>query len=316
MTNDRFSRMGVGTRKGVLAFAVVLAMSLVGCLGVAAPALAGEPTGIYSDFKECPTSAAPVCIYSQITGGETTLGKLRVPIVNPITFSFGYITEPTTPGVESEVVADLGETLSATPQPIPGGLSSLIDCHKIRGGGFFGWARRGLCRALLRNPSSGTAYATMELAEPPSAIYVDAENESSETGIALKYAVKFHLENPLLGRECYIGTDSEPVVFTLTTAATDPPPPNKPIHGSAGTFFFGETIIEVTGKIRVDNAFSVPAASGCGRLHGFRGPHGESLLDSAIDSTIGLPSPAGYNTTIQSGYSKVAGSPTIIASEK
>jgi hypothetical protein len=221
-------------------------------------------------------------------------------------------------GGELSVFAALQETLAATPQPIPGGLSSLIDCRKIQGRGFSVWFERGLCQAMLRSPWSRTAYATMELAEPASAIYINIGNEIHESGVALKYAVKFRLENPLLGRECYIGSDSEPIVFTFTTGATNPPPPNKPIHGTLGNEVGNAegSILEDIGKIRVDNAYSVPAVHGCGRFHGFHGPHSESYLDSLIDSTIGLPSPAGYNTAIQSGNSKLTGAETVVASEQ
>jgi hypothetical protein len=158
----------------------------------------------------------------------------------------------------------------------------------------------------------------MELAEPASAIYFNLGNELHESGVALKYAVKFHLENPLLGRECYIGSDGEPIVFTFTTGATNPPPPNKPIHGVFGEQVSNDegTVLEDVGKTRVDNAYSVPAVSGCGWIQGFHGPHGESLLDSLIDSTIGLPSPAGYNTAIQSGNSKLTASALVAASEE
>lgn len=316
MMKDRFSWTGVNARSGAVGFVAAL-VSLWGCLGVASPALAGEPTGELSDFRQCPVTEVTTCAYSQISGGETTFGKLRVPIVNPITFQFG-VKEVSGGGGELSVFAALQETLAATPQPIPGGLSSLIDCRKIQGRGFSVWFKRGLCQALLRSPWSRTAYATMELAEPAGAIYVNLGNEIHESGVALKYAVKFHLENPLLGRGCYIGSDSEPIVFNFTTGATSPPPPNEPIHGIYGEEVGsdGGAVLEDIGKIRVDNAYSVPAVSGCGLIHGFHGPHGESLLDSLIDSTIGLPSPAGYNTAIQSGNSKITASATVAASEE
>ena len=74
----------------------------------------------------------------------------------------------------------------------------------------------------------------MELTEPPSEIYLNLVAELGENGVALRYTVKLHLENPLLGRDCYIGSDTDPIVFNLTTGETNPPPPNKPIHGAFG----------------------------------------------------------------------------------
>jgi hypothetical protein len=46
--------------------------------------------------------------------------------------------------------------------------------------------------------------------------------------------VKVRLENPFLGSECYVGSNSSPVVLNLTTGTTSPPAPNKPIKGTVG----------------------------------------------------------------------------------
>jgi hypothetical protein len=52
----------------------------------------------------------------------------------------------------------------------------------------------------------------------------------------------------------------------------------------------------------------VPAATGCGGPFAF-------LIDPLINSKVGLPSPAGYNTVIHNGYDYVAGAQSVIASE-
>lgn len=310
----------ISIRKGVYTVMVLLAVSLAGLVGIASPALAKEPAGGFAVFKQCPrfTPELFACVYSQFTG-ETTLGKLTIPIANPITFQFGDMYDEATEQTgEQPVVAALGETLTAVPQPIPSGLSSLIDCAKIEGGDFFARGERRLCEGLLRNPWTNRASATMELTEPPSQIYLNPENEGTESGVAIRYAVKFHLENPLLGRACYIGSNSDPIVFNFTTGETDPPPPNKPIHGTFGKIATSEEehILDDLDKVRVDNAFSVPAATGCGWFPGFHGPHGESLLDSVINRTVGLPSPAGYNTAIQTGNAEETLPAAVIASEQ
>jgi hypothetical protein len=295
----------------MLIVAMALVAPLVMGLGLASSALAKEPTGDFAVFKQCPrfTAGVNLCLYSQV-GGEMTLGKLTVPIVNTVTVQFGIMLNEET--FEEKVVGALNEeTLSPTPQPVPGGLSSLIDCNEIQGKWFPGRVRRGACKAMLDNPRFTTVNATTELARPASEIYVNKHNEEVKEGTALSLPVRVHLENPLLGRGCYIGSSTNPIVFNLTVGTTSPPPPNKPITGKFGSISAKDEFefIEVTGHTQVDNAFSAPEATGCG------GPF-SVLVDSLIDKKIGLPSPAGYNTVIHSGYADEATTVGVIASEQ
>ena len=215
------------------------------------------------------------------------------------------------PGTDTFVGAINGETLTATPQPVPGGLSSLIDCNEITGRGFLERIRRGTCKAVFENPwSSKAAYETTELARPASEIGLSFYNEFGEHGPALTLPVKIHLESPLLGRDCYVGSSAGPIVFEMTSGTTNPPPPNKPISGKLG--HLGEEpgeISVVTGHTLVDNSFSAPAATGCG------GPF-SSIVDTLIDNHVGLPSPAGYNTVIHEGPAKLVTAENVIASEQ
>jgi hypothetical protein len=107
--------------------------------------------------------------------------------------------------------------------------------------------------------------------------------------------VKVHLENPLLGSSCYIGSSSSPLIWNLTTGTTAPPKPNLPISGTSGklTFVEKEEIAQFEGVKLVDNAWSAPAATGCG---GFLV---EYILDPIINASVGVPSAAGTNTAIQ-----------------
>jgi hypothetical protein len=303
-------RLG-GTDRRMLIAAMALVAPLVTGLGLASPALAKEPTGDFAVFKQCPrfTAGVNLCLYSQI-GGEMTLGKLTVPIVNTVTVQFGIMLNEET--FEEKVVGALNEeTLSPTPQPVPGGLSSLIDCNEIQGRGFLGRVRRGACKAMLDSPRFTTVNATTELARPASEIYVNKSNEEAGEGTALSLPVRVHLENPLLGRRCYIGSSTDPIVFNLTVGTTSPPPPNKPITGKFGLIGVKDefNFIEVTGHVQVDNAFSAPEATGCGGPLAF-------LIDPLINKKIGLPSPAGYNTIIHSGDVDEATTVGVIASEQ
>lgn len=301
-----------GIRRRTSIIAVALMAPLVG-LGIVSPAVAKEPTGDFAIFKQCPRFATGVnlCFYSQITGGEMTLDKLTVPIVNAATFQGGLIEEVEPPFAVTFVAALEGETLSPTPEEVPGGLSSLIDCNEIKGKGFLGKARRRACEAVFENSGFTTVNATTELARPASELYINKENEVNAEGTALTMPVRVHLENPLLGRKCYIGSSADPIMFNFTTGTTSPPPPNKPISGKVGLIKFKDEaqFAEVTEHVQVDNTFSAPEATGCGGPFSF-------LIDPLINSKIGLPSPAGYNTIIHSGYADEAATVAVIASEQ
>jgi hypothetical protein len=281
-------------------------------LGVVSPALAKQPTGDFAVFKQCPrfTTGVNLCLYSQITSGVMILSKLTVPNVNPVTLQAGIIRNPETEA-ETFVGALNDETLSSTPQPVPGGLSGLIDCNEIKGKGLPGRIRRGACKALLDNHWFTAVNATTELVRPASEIHVNRRNELLEEGIALTLSVRVHLENPLLGRDCYIGSSANPIVFNFTTGTTSPPPPNQPISGNFGLISAKDEFefVEVTEHAQVDNAFSAPQATGCGGHLAF-------LINPLINSKIGLPAPAGYNTITHIGYADLGTTVGVIASEQ
>jgi hypothetical protein len=101
--------------------------------------------------------------------------------------------------------------------------------------------------------------------------------------------------NPLLGPNCYIGTDSDPITLNLTTATSGA------LTGTLGTLVSnnnGETL-QTIGTEVVDGTFSTPAATGCGT---------DGVWDSAIDTTGNLPSASGANEAILYGNFAIASS--------
>lgn len=295
-----------------LGLAVALLVPLAS-LGVAAPAMAKEPTGDFAVFKQCPrfTTGVNFCLYSTIKSGEVAIGKTSVPITNPITLQGGYIrNESVHPATETFVAAINGETLSKSPQKVPGGLLDLIKCNEIKGEGLVEKVLRGSCELVFENGFTGVN-ATTELAKPASAIGINTSNLLNQEGVALSLPVKIKLENAFLGNECYVGSSSSPVTLNLTTGVTSPPEPNTPIEGKVGELKFKDefAFTEIVGTTLVDNAFSVPTASGCGELLSF-------LIDPVIDSKLELPSAAGKNTAIQNGNENLATAERVIKSEK
>ena len=153
---------------GTLMGAVALT-ALLGVLGVSS-ALA-TPKGEYSVFAQCPTSNEELsgCLVSRTESGAIKIGNTEVPIVNTQTLQGG--TENISPGVKRMVAALNGETLTKTPQKVPGGLLDLIKCNEIKGEGFFEKIERGACELIFENKTTGVN-ATTELAAPASSVIV------------------------------------------------------------------------------------------------------------------------------------------------
>ena len=309
-------------KTSVCRYTLVVVMALMMSLGIlsaASPAMA-TPKGEFAVFADCPLSNPNVhgCIVGKTEKGEFVIGtkKTKVPIEKTITLQGGFEEE-----VEAEfrmpfVEAEDGNTLSKTPQKVPGGLLG-IKCEEFKGEGHLEKEVRKLCEEVVKSKLN-TVTATTELAlpAPPATLSSIFLSEASleepilyeAFGIpALGLPVKVKLENPLLGNECYIGASTEPIVLKLTTGTTKPPPPNTPITGKVGEFTSNEegNLLTISGNKLVDNLFAVPVANGCG------GKAFEALLDPIIDAKLGLPSPSGNNTAILEGTLKQASAKVV-----
>jgi hypothetical protein len=134
-----------------------------------------------------------------------------------------------------------------------------------------------------------TLYATTELAGAPGA----------PIDVPVTLPIKVHLENPVLGPNCYVGSNSNPIKLNLIPGTTSPPPPNKPITGKDPTFELDPTrpgVILASDALLVDNSFSAPSASGCVlTLFGFI----PVSINGLVNSQSGLPAAAGTNATAQ-----------------
>lgn len=256
-----------------------------------------HPKGEFAQFGDCPLSRATLtdCIYSVTNGGSFTLGKKVVPIKNPVTLQGGF------EGVGSEVQfygAEDGNTLSKTPQPVPGGLLGITAPT---------WWPKALQEWFNNEISKGFTgvNATVELAAPATQIKLSTENLLLEEGVALQLPVKFHLENSILGSSCYIGSTAHPVVIPFTTGTSGK------IKGSAGELSFNEnfSLITISGGKLVNNTFAAPGATGCG---GFLI---EYLLDPLVNSIVGVPAASGVNSAILEGKLQDAAAPAVKASE-
>jgi len=279
----------IGRPSGVLGIALVAIMALTGLFATAASA---APKGEYAAFYDCPTTnpALVGCLQSRTESGEIKLGKQAVPIISTQILQGGIGEEEGEFGFQKVYAAVDGNTFSKTPQNVPGGLLGLVNCTEIKGEGFIEKGLRAACKAIFESGPTAVS-ATTELAAPASSIGLNENFLLGEIGPALTLPVKVKLDNVLLGSECYIGSNSNPIILSLTTGTTAPKAPNKPIKGKLGTLSTRAEarILVVKNNTLVDNNFSAPGTSGCGIF---------GLLDGIINGKIGLPSAAGNNTAI------------------
>jgi hypothetical protein len=262
----------------------LLAVALA-ALGLAGTAQA-KLTGNYTRFAQCPYSNLEVikCIISITESGEVVLGNKKVPIEKAVTLQGGYGTVG-----EDEFskffAASNGITLAKVPQNVPGGLLGIVPEASSPA------LVKALIKFFLENSLTGVN-ATLELAKTASDIRVSENNLAAEEGAALELPVKVHLENPFLGKNCFVGSSSSPLLWKLTTGTTKPPAPNSPITGSVGEAKFLEEgrILETKNSKFVDNAWSAPGPSGCGGILSF-------LVTPIISAQLGTTT-AGHNTAI------------------
>jgi hypothetical protein len=282
MTRDAMHRL-LGLRKLGLLVVTALTVALVG----AVPALASGPTGDFAVFKQCPTNnpAVNLCFYALSEGGEFHVGTTTVPINKTITLQGGSILNEET-GAETFVPAKNGETLSKVPLTVPGGLLGIMAPT-----GWPTWLQN-IFNEFINNGITGVT-ATVELVGNPG---ISRTNLLFQEGTALELPSRVKLGNPFLGESCYIGSAAHPVTQHLTTGTTSPPGPNTPISGAVGELEFKDEfqLVIIKDNKLVDNAYAAPGAEGCGGIFSF-------LIDPAVDAKLGLPSPAGKNTTILTG---------------
>jgi hypothetical protein len=264
-----------------------------------AMATAHHPKGEFANFGECPLNRTTIkdCVYSVTSKGSFTIGTKTVPIVNPVTLQGGFER------VEEALQfygAEEGNTLSKTPQPVPGGLTGIVAPTW--------WPKfiQDWFNGLINEGFTGVN-ATVELTGPSKGltnINLSTERLLEEKGTALGLPAKFHLENAILGSSCYIGSEASPVQIDFTTGTSGA------LKGTAGTATFNEafTLTTLTGGKLVNNVFKAPATSGCGGIFSF-------LVDPLVSSILGVPAGEGKNSAILEGKLEDGRAKAVKASE-
>jgi hypothetical protein len=248
-------RRPLAARLKMLASAGALLCAAALLAAPAAPAANAQLKEEFAEFLDCPQTTAFWCVVAHTTSGEFKMGNKDVPIEKPITLQGGM---PLSGILTPMIPAHDGNTVISPPQKIPGGLLGLP----------------GLLEGI-----GGEVTATATLASPTSEILVnEVKVEQGGEGTAVQLPLKIKLDNPLLGEECMIGSEAEPVVLHLETAKL-----------GTETLVGKKKIIKLSDVVLEDNSFAVPAAKNCG------------LSTVLVNLLAGLPSAAGHNKAVMIG---------------
>ncbi|GGZ32888.1 hypothetical protein [Streptomyces poonensis] len=290
----RFSRR---TRLATAATTLGTALGIFASLGTATAATGPALNGEWAPFDRCPVDnpamlaadgfdKTPQCVVSTSASGSIKLGKTTVT-TGKTNLQVGVVQNA---DGSSTVVAPASGALVADPAKVPGGLLGLMCPSDIP-------VITGICKTL-DDSRLNSITATMESVGAPYAFDQTAGVLTDMPIIALP--VRIHLENPLLGDNCYIGTKSNPIVLR---------PRNLDYPAFGMSFFKGDgtvdeagemSRIDLTGAPQNDSTFAVPGATGCGLNVG--------LINLAVNAKTGLPSAAGNNSlTLNNAQTHLAG---------
>jgi hypothetical protein len=242
--------------------------------------------GIWGPFDRCPVDNAqmlaadgvstdPACIANSSPNGSIKLGN-STQTTGATNLQLGATIDDAT-GAFS-LVTPPGGALIAEPVNVEGGLLGLMCPSDIP-------LVTAICDGLVGSPLN-TVTAVVESAGTPSNF--DRAAALSQGRPIITLPVKVHLVNPILGPNCYIGSNSNPIV--LRPQNTTRPALSSAIGDLDGTPNPAGALARLTGtSTQGDSTFAVPAATGCGLL---------GVLDPAVNQQQGLPSPSGNNNLV------------------
>lgn len=258
-----------------------LLIALVAMLGLASTALAVQ-TSQYDPFSRCPTAAPTlnepaseiaICADGVAQEGALKIGALTIPL-SRFDVQFGAtglgVEEPDCPEPELCFGRAPGTT---TIESAPSVVRVNPFGHHKKGSGKGIWVK-------VTTESAGDVRAVSPgfIFEVPLPLY--------------ELPIKLHVEAPGIGRKCYIGSDSKPIL--LTPLVVGPPTSLDFAEDPNG---FHTELLTLTGMTLADKAIAIPKAEGCGHSH-HHGHHSHRLADYLVNDLLELPSPSGINEVV------------------
>ncbi|MBO0882678.1 MAG: hypothetical protein J2P17_20565, partial [Mycobacterium sp.] len=295
-------------RNGARFRLVTVAAAVAGAVAaLATPALASTsaantsagyppPGGIYKPFTNCPLNnpymhedevgnfGGAACIAATAPSGTITLGNITTPVTEAVHVQFAFASNPgftNYPLPAYPPLAGPSAILKTKPDVIPGTLTDALSCATATDATI-----QNLCQQLVTHPEYNTVTALAQ----------EAGNLRNFNLFDWVQPVKFKLINPLLGSNCYIGSDENPVVLHPSlslgpggslTGAQDPEPTLHP----------DTLVLALTGAVASDSSFSAPGVLGCGP-----GGSADVAVDEALDAGAGLPAASGNSLTLNGSF--------------
>jgi hypothetical protein len=264
---------------------VALLAAFAATLALVTPASAATLAGAWAPLNRCPVddpamlaadgaTVAALCISSTAPSGTITIGGTTLTS-GTTDLQLGLLNRS---GTYSIVAPKSGAVVGA-PVDIPGGLLGLMCPSNIP-------VIADICRQIVNSPLNRVT-ATIESAGTPTDFNLAAGLGTGQPIVTLP--VKIKLSNPFLDPNCYIGSNSNPIL--LKPANLTRPTASVVRFNADGTPNpTGEMgYVSLSGAAQGDSTFAVPGATGCGLF---------GLLSGAVNLKQGLPSPAGENSLV------------------
>jgi hypothetical protein len=248
--------------------------------------------GGWAPFTRCPVddpamlaadgvNQAAACVSADSPSGSSKIGNTSLT-TGENNLQLGTVEDNAVTLSTFSVVAPPGGVVVAAPAEVPGGLVGLMCPSNVP-------LVTSLCNEAVNNGLNAVT-ATVESAGEPSDFNVAAQFQVGKPIITLP--VKVHLQNPLLGSNCYIGTNGHPVVL-------HPANLTAPMFTAQSGLFDANGTPDSNGALEAlvlnsnegDSSFAAPGATGCGGVLSL-------VVDAAIDLKDGLPSPSGNNKVV------------------
>jgi hypothetical protein len=272
-------------RAATIAAAAALAAATAIALPAAAQAAAPTLAGAWAPLNRCPVDAPAMlaadgvtvvasCLSSSAATGTFSIGETGLT-TGATDLQLGLLNQ----GGTYSTVAPSGGAVVGAPVQIPGGLLGLMCPSNIP-------VIADICRAVVDSPLNAVT-ATIESAGAPTDFNIAAGLAVGTPIISLP--VKIKLSNVFLGSNCYIGTNSSPIVLKPANLTR---PTGRVVRFNAdGTLNATGQMgyLSLSGASQGDSTFAVPKSSGCGLL---------GILSGAVDLQQGLPSASGANSLV------------------
>jgi hypothetical protein len=155
--------------------------------------------------------------------------------------------------------------------------------------------------------------ATTELAGTASSVGIDTQNLIEAKGTGLRLPVKVRLSNPLVGEDCYVGSNAHPIYIPFTTGfphSSSGSSSHGPVNGKPGHAQFKDeyNLVTIKEDSLLNDSFAAPRAEGCGGILAF-------LVDPAVNAELGVPLAAGHNRAVLDVTLRDANASAVKASE-